>query len=209
MTVSTKMIKLILSRTELPYVQIQHGKRLQVVPDMASLKFCQKNQSASFVAKEQVLVVWEDDPGSLLERAQGIQDSLVRMIWGNELSRVTDAGIAKTLGIDIYDLDAGFQEFESPEEPRPIRLWQTVYTAMAITMLTAAIGSGWRQVAIQQVYNPNWFRMLFALTLPAQGWLALVSSSTTGSLSGPLTRPSFSSKPSSATSHNAVGRSIR
>ncbi|KAF1917616.1 glycosyl transferase family group 2-domain-containing protein [Ampelomyces quisqualis] len=172
-TVSTKMIRLILSRTELPYVQIQHGMRLQVVPDFSTLRYCQKNQSASFIASEQLLVVWEDDPRRLLDRAQGIQDALVKMIWGNELSRLTDSTVAKSVGIDVSEPDDGLEEYdETPEEPRKIRLWQAVYTGIAITVLTVGVGSGWSHIAIEQIQDPNWLRMLFILAVPGQAWLA-------------------------------------
>lgn len=175
MTVNTRMINLILSRTNLPYVQIQVGKRLQIIPDFNALPYCHKNQSAAFVASHQTLVVWEDDPKRLLDRAQEIQDALVKMIWGNDLARITDKTIAKSIGIEMEEYNGSLNEYEEhPEQPRKIKLWQALYTSIAICMLTVAIGSGWRQVAIQQIHDPNWLRMLFLIAIPGQSWLSLV-----------------------------------
>ncbi|KAH7412026.1 glycosyl transferase family group 2-domain-containing protein [Phaeosphaeria sp. MPI-PUGE-AT-0046c] len=171
MTVSTRMIKLIISRTELSYVQIQHGQRLQVVPDFAALPYCQKNQSAAFVASQQILVVWEDDPKMLLDRAQTIQDLL---IWGDELFRASDKAAAQSIDIDVADLDEILDDIETTQsQPRKTKLWQAVYTSMAICLLTITIGSAWRHVAIEQIHAPNWLRLLFILPLPAQAWLSL------------------------------------
>jgi hypothetical protein len=175
MTVSTKVIEMIVTRTDLSYVQIQYGKRLQIAPNFQSLPYCQKNHSAAFIKSHNLLVVWEDDPQKLLTRAQGIQDALVKMIWGDEIARVNDKAIVKSIGVEVADPDEFLSEVEhSLEPPRRLRLWQTCYTSIAITMLTVAIGSGWRQVVIQQYHEPNLLRLLFAVAIPAQAWLSLV-----------------------------------
>jgi hypothetical protein len=175
MTINTRMLDLILSRTALPYVQIQLGKRLQIVPDFNALPFCQKNMSAAFVASHQALVVWEDDPKRLLDKAQGLQDAMIKMVWGNGVANMTDKTIVKSIGIVLKEYDESLDDYEEhPEQPRRIKLWQSLYTAIAICMLTVAIGSGWRQVAIQQIQDPNWSRLLFLIVIPAQAWLSLV-----------------------------------
>jgi uncharacterized protein (UPF0212 family) len=199
MTVNTRMIKLILERTDLPYVQIQYGQRLQVVPDFNALQYCQKNMQAAFVASHQALVVWEDEPKRLLERAQSIQDALVQMIWGKDLAQVTNKTVAKSIGLDVkQESEESWDMFDdTPEKPRKLKLWQSVYTSIAILMLTVAIGSGWRQVAIQQIHEPNWLRMLFLIAIPGQAWLSLVCSCDLANLF-PVDHLSFSSRLSSA-----------
>jgi hypothetical protein len=176
MTVRTKIIHLILSRTDLSYVQIQSGKRLQIIPDFGALAYCQKNQSAAFVRSHQTLVVWEDDPKKLLDRAQGLQDAIIRMVWGNEVAFATERAIAKSVGTEFPDHGTDLDELEDNQEPpRKIRVWQAIYTSTAILMLTVAIGGGWREIGIQQVQAPNWLRLLFLITLPPHVWLSLVS----------------------------------
>jgi hypothetical protein len=175
MTVNSRIIKLILSRTEFPYVQIQAGKRLQVVPDFDVLPYCQKNQFAAFVTSHQALVVWEDDPKRLIDRAQGIQDALIKMIGGDELAHMTNKSIEKSVGPDTDDYVESMVDHEEVENyKRPLKMWQPIYTSIAILMLTTAIGSGWRKVAIQQVQDPDWLRLLFMIAIPGQACLSLV-----------------------------------
>lgn len=194
------MIKLILERTDLPYVQIQYGQRLQVVPDFSALQYCRKNMQAAFVASHQALVVWEDEPKRLLERAQSIQDALVQMIWGKDLARVTEKAVAKSIGLEAKEYSEEPWDIfdDTPEKPRKLKMWQSVYTSIAILMLTVAVGSGWRQVAIQQIHEPNWLRMLFLIAIPAQAWLSLVCCKGSTRLC-PADHHSSSSRPSSAT----------
>jgi len=108
----------------------------------------------------------------LIDRAQGLQDALVNMIWGNTLAYVTDNTTEKNMGIDADTLS--IKEEDDNENPRRVIVFQSAYTSIAICMLTVAIGSGWRQVAVQQVQEPNWLRLLFLIPIPGQVWLSLV-----------------------------------
>lgn len=150
-------------------IKIQYGRHLQVVRDLESLPYCSRNQSAAFVTSPPMLVVWEDDPKSLLELAQSIETALVKIMWGGSLIHADD---------DEKDMDGdadSFLDLEHKAEYRRVELFQAIYTSMGILMLISAIGSGWRQVAIEQVQEPNWLRLLFLLTIPGQVWLSLVS----------------------------------
>lgn len=111
----------------------------------------------------------------LLNRTQGLQDALVKMIWGNDLAYITDKTTEKNMGVDATEYDEPWDiQDNGKDEPRRLIVWQATYTSIAVAMLTVAIGSGWRQVAIQQIQEPNWLRLLFALAIPGQVWLSLV-----------------------------------
>ena len=174
MTVNTRVIKLLLTRTDLSYVQITPGLRLQVIPDIEALPFCQKHQSAAFVASKQLLIVWEDDPKKLLERASYIQDTLMKMIWGTALAEGPE-GEKKGAIIDIEALDAIEEAPGVPEKSRRIVLTQAVLSAATLILVIAAMGSGWRQIAIEIVVDRNWVRIAFAACIVPQIWLSLVS----------------------------------
>jgi hypothetical protein len=176
MTVNNNIIHLIISGTELPYVQIQSGKRLQIVPDFGALAYCQKHQSAAFVRSHQTLVVWDDDPDNLLERAQGIQNAIIKMVWGTNIAFANEKTIAKSAGAEVPEFGSDTTDMEgSVEPPRKMRMHQAIYTATATLLLTVTMGAGWRQIGIQQVQAPNWLRLLFILTLVPHFWLSLVS----------------------------------
>lgn len=174
MTVNTRVIKLLLARNDQNYVQIHEGLRLQVIPDIEALPYCQKHQSAAFVASQQYLIVWEDDPKKLLERAQYIQDTLMKMIWG-KASAYPEEGEKKDGGVNVYEWEQDLEEGEEKtDQKRPIVLIQPVLTACTIIICFAAIGSGWRNIAIEIVTDKGWLRLAFAACVIPQFWLGLV-----------------------------------
>ncbi|CAN9431580.1 unnamed protein product [Alternaria alternata] len=124
MTVNTRVIKYILERTQAQYVQIQTGLRLQVVPDFEALPYCQRGQSAAFVASRGILIVWQDDPKLTLERAEFIINCLMRMMCGAEYGYdAQDLELEKALGknpmVIIEEYDDGFYSGDG-KAPRKI-----------------------------------------------------------------------------------------
>lgn len=171
MTVNTRVIKLLLGRNSLPFVQLSPGLRLQVIPDIQSLPFCQKHQSAAFIASQQILVVWEDDPKRLVRRVNYLQDNLMKMIWG-ELDEPEDDKKDPFTNINSFD---GEEVDESLEEgPRRIVLIQSLLTAATMVLVCSAIGGGWRNIAIELYVDRDWTRIAFAACIGPQIWLALV-----------------------------------
>ena len=81
MTVNTRVIKLFLHNNDKPFVPLKKGLRLQVLPDISYLPRCQKHQFAAFIADRGILVVWDDEPKHLLDRAAKIKQALMEMIW--------------------------------------------------------------------------------------------------------------------------------
>jgi hypothetical protein len=214
MTVNTRVIKYILERTQAQYVQIQSGLRLQVVPDFEALPYCQRGQSAAFIASRGMLVVWQDDPKLTLERAEFIINCLMRMMCGAEYGYdAQDLELEKSLGknpIDIEDYDDVYDSGNAKDEDcRDMKMWQAAYCGMSILLLTTAIGSGYRQIAIEEFQAPkHWLRLLFVICLPAQVWLSLVSHIfALADLAADVA--SSSSKLLSATSHKSLAPPIK
>jgi hypothetical protein len=175
MTVTTRVIKLILAKNNLPYVQLTPRHRLQVIQDIEDLPKCQKNQYAAFVATRGMLVVWADDPGELLEKATFIQDTLMEKIWMKESAHATDEKrpqLVETSAEDTpVDREAG------TEKPRRIVLNQSFGCAVTLIFAVAAVGGGWARIAVEIVVDHNYLRMAFLLVLVPQLWLSLVSTS--------------------------------
>lgn len=181
MTVKTRVISYLLAKSDVSYVEIRPGLRLQVIPNFASLSFCQRGQSAAFVASEQLLVVWQDDAKLLLEKSELLINYMMRMMCGHDYGYSVDEELdivnGKSVSYDHPEQDNS-SELDDTHDPTPrkLKIWQSIYTAISILLLTTAIGSGWRKVAIQQIQEPNWLRLLFIICLPAQFWLSLVHS---------------------------------
>ena len=171
MTVNTRVIKLFLHNNDRPYVPLKNGLRLQVLPDMSYLPRCQKHQFAAFIADRGILVVWDDEPRHLLDRAQKIEKSLMAMIWdaGNDEADEKKEGsvVVNETGSE-GDVELGFVE-----PPRKIVLWMPVLSACTLALTVVAIGSGWRQIAVETFVDHNYIRMAFIFAVLPQMWLAL------------------------------------
>lgn len=174
MTVNTRVIKLFLHNNDRPYVPLRNGLRLQVLPDMSYLPRCQKHQFAAFIADRGILVVWDDEPRHLLDRAQKIEKSLMEMIWddpveGESLDEKKDGG-------EVFVQEVGSEddvELGTVEKPRKIMLWQPLLVAVELCLTVFSIGSGYRAVARETYIDGNYMRLLFIIVLLPQMWLAL------------------------------------
>lgn len=178
MTVNTRVLQLFMSaRPDEHFIQIHRTLRLQVVPDISALPHCQRHQSAAFISNTATLLVWEDEPTRLLERAEYIQDALMKMSWKPEPEEegAEEKGDGKKPFVEIEEYDEVTEEEAGMEDkPRETVLWQCVYEALTIALVMAALGAGWRAVAVEMIQDPNWIRLAFLVVLPAQCWLALV-----------------------------------
>jgi hypothetical protein len=175
MTVNTRVIKLFLHNNDKPYVPLRNGLRLQVLPDMSYLPRCQKHQFAAFIADRGLLVVWDDEPRHLLDRANKIEQSLMEMIWQSEPE---DFDEKKEPEIEIEEINAVGEDGEtvergSLEKPRRIVLWQPIVSALVLALAIFTIGLGWREVAIETYIDGSYIRLAFLLVLPLQLWIGL------------------------------------
>jgi cellulose synthase/poly-beta-1,6-N-acetylglucosamine synthase-like glycosyltransferase len=185
MTVNTRVIKLMLARRQHDYVKIEEGRRLQVIPSLSALPYCQKHQSAAFIADAQILVVWEDDPQELLNRAQHIQDTMMRLIWGqdqmpfqNENENMSEKKKAKKneekQDVKVMEWETMLEDGVPEVQPkRPIILLQPAATALTLALVITALGAGFRNVAKQIAYDQNYLRIAFVACVLPQAWLAL------------------------------------
>jgi hypothetical protein len=180
MTVNTRVIKLFLRRQVLPYVPLSNGLRLQILPNITNLPTCQKHHFAAFIQDTSILVVWDDEPKHLLVRAKMIEQQLMAMIWSSEASPYDEKN-NKSQSVLVAETPYNGSENgivdgeEQKEKPRKLILIQAVQSAMTLTLLIAAIGSGWRQIAIEVLVDNQMLRLAFVVVVPFQCWLALVS----------------------------------
>lgn len=171
MTVNTRVIKLFLHNNDKPYVPLPGGLRLQVLPDMSYLPRCQKHHFAAFVADRGILVVWDDEPRHLLDRAAKIENALMEMIW--------DDGPAsdekKDMGSVMVDEVSSEEDVElgGVEQDRKIVWYMPVLSACTLCLTVVAIGSGWAVIAKEIYVDGDYMRLAFALVILPQIWLAL------------------------------------
>lgn len=176
MTLNTRMVQLVVHKNNTPWIEVSGGLRIQVLPDVSYLARCQKHQFAAFIANTRVLVVWDDDPKQVLQRAENLEKQLLRTLWGNESAYPAEEDAKETLSLEGVDYDT---EDSNKERSRAVVLIQPVLTAITIVLCMVAVGAGWGRIAQQLVVDQNWVRVLFIFCYVPQTWLALVSSGRT------------------------------
>jgi hypothetical protein len=176
MTVNTRIIKLFLKNNNLSYVPLKSGLRLQVLPDISHLPHCQKHHFAAFIQDSATLIVWDDDPNHILQRVQNIEDQLIQMIWkedpdGDE-SSIPASAIPSQSNVNLSD-GVHVENENAGRPPRRVVLIQPILAAITLILLMSAIGSGWREIAVEIKVDKSWLRLAFLAVVPLQCWLAL------------------------------------
>ncbi|KAK8210886.1 glycosyl transferase family group 2-domain-containing protein [Phyllosticta capitalensis] len=168
MTVNTRVIKILLHNNSHPFIEIEKGLRVQVLPDMSFLPRCQKHQFAAFIADRGILVVWEDLPKKLLERVSNIEKALMEMIWKD--TDEEDEDEKKEASAEVKEIE----EAESGEEkPRKTMLLQSALTGCTVFLVTYAVGGCFRQIAIQTKIDKNYMRFAFVIVIFPIIWLSV------------------------------------
>ncbi|KAI4229121.1 MAG: hypothetical protein L6R36_001078 [Xanthoria steineri] len=177
MTVSTRVINLIMQREDLVFIQLKDGLKLQVLPNIAFLPTCQKYQNAAFIKDQAILIVWADSPKEVLARATSIEEQMMHVFsqgmspYGegmDEKKEEHDVNVVEVHSEDGYTKEEGFVE-----KPRKIVLTQAILTAITLLLIVAAMASGWRQMAIEIMVDQSYIRLALLVVTPVQIWLAL------------------------------------
>ncbi|EMC92102.1 hypothetical protein BAUCODRAFT_77902 [Baudoinia panamericana UAMH 10762] len=171
-TVNTRVIKLFLYNNEKPFVPLKGGLRLQVLPDMSYLPRCQKHQFAAFIADRGIMVVWDDEPKHLLDRAAKIEKELMEKIWEGEEGDADE----KKEGGNISVNEVGSEddvEMGVVEKPRSVAMWTPITCAFTLALTIISVASGWAHIALEVNIDHNYTRLAFAVVVLPQIWLGL------------------------------------
>jgi hypothetical protein len=173
MTVNTRVIRILLHANTLPFIEIQEGLRIQVLPNMTYLPNCQKHQFAAFIADCGMLVVWDDEPKKILGRVERLEAAVLKMIWGNESAYPEEMPPdKKEVYISTDEVNGDPESLE--EKPRKLVLIQPVLSAFTLFLAFTALGAGYREVALEVATDHSYLRVLFVLSIIPQFWLSLV-----------------------------------
>jgi hypothetical protein len=172
MTVSTRVIKIIISANSLPNIETEQGLRIQVLPDYSHLPRCQKHQFAAFVNDPGVLVVWDDEPQKIVGRIQRLEKEVMGAVWGPESSE--DSAEKREPITETNKPEADDPESARESKPRRLLLNQPCITALTLALAFTAIGAGYRQIAVEIASDHKFIRLAFLAVFVPQLWLALV-----------------------------------
>lgn len=181
-SIKDRVVTVLLSQPDLLYIPIQDNLRLQIVPDVEYIPRCQRSQGAAFCKHQDMLVVWGDSVDATEQRADKYLKQMVEVFsqgFGGAYSeKEKDNVMVKEMPMDgSEDAYSGDMDPEDNfQEPRrKIVLIQAVLTALTLMLIVAAIGSGFRQIAIEIGIDHSYLRLAFVIVVPFQMWLALVS----------------------------------
>jgi hypothetical protein len=175
MTVSSGVIEPFLNwNLDAADVPLLNGLRIQIVPTFEDLYRARRHQYAAFIAAEALLVVWDDEPTHLLQRARTIEAGLLDFVWkaANDNDDQTEKGVP----------GSNSSEFELDEETglmgskdRPILLYNCFLVACSLCLLTVLIGLGYVKIADELAELHKWTSLVFIIMTPVNAFLTLVS----------------------------------
>ncbi|KAF5877030.1 putative glycosyltransferase family 2 protein [Botrytis fragariae] len=173
MTVNTRVIKIFLARQHADYVPLSDGLRLQVLPTVEYLPRCQKHHFGAFIQDQQILIVWDDDPKHLLQRAEYIERSLLEMIWADD-DEETDE---KKGGANVSTAELGsgsdVEDGYGAQEKRPTLLLNPLMVGATLCLLVTALGLGWRKLGLEVAVDGNYTRLALLAVVPCQVFVSL------------------------------------
>ena len=186
MTVNTKPLSMILKASGTDHVPLlQNGRRLQILKSVRDLPMCQIHHFAAFIEDIGMLVVWDDVPNHLLQRVSDVEAQLLAMAWGNPVDKLAeDTDIDKkdytTTVVEQVDGESMDLEAAGLEVRRSTFLVHAMVVSTTLILILAALGAGWRNIAIEISTDSTIGipRLGLIALAPMQIFLALVSRST-------------------------------
>jgi hypothetical protein len=157
-------------------VPLGNGLRIQVLPCVDDLPKARKNQCAAFLAAESLLVVWDDDPTKVVERATTIENELMDLVWKTgeavDPEQVSDAEKSPPVLESEVDLETG----ETTSEQRPTNIINAVQVAFTLVLIMTMLGFGYKQLAFQILVDKSYLRLAFIVMTPVLIFFSLVRS---------------------------------
>ncbi|KYK60906.1 uncharacterized protein DCS_02046 [Drechmeria coniospora] len=172
MTVNSRVIKTFLQWSpEAVDVPLMNGLRVQILPAVEDLARARKHQFAAFVASEGLLVVWDDDPLHLVQRAKAIESELMELVW-KAGSVVDDDDDEKRAGAGA-EAEIDEESGEVKAERRPIHMQNTVLVSVTLVLVIVSLGAAWRQLAIEVSVDGSYLRLGLVALAPLQIFFTL------------------------------------
>ena len=174
MTVNSRVVKTFLACSPGAIdVPLMNGLRVQILSSIADMARARKHQFAAFIASEALLVVWDDDPYHLIERAKSIEGELMQLVW--YAGEPTDDADTDEKGYRGADLELDEESGRATQEKRSTNLMNTILVSFTLIIVTTMLGAAWRSLAIEIMIDKSWIRLAFVALTPVQVFFTLVS----------------------------------
>lgn len=169
MTINSTVVQPFLTRSpDALDVPLTNGLRVQILPTLEDLPRARRAHYAAFIAREALLVVWEDDPTLLFDRAKAIEDGLLQTIW-NATEHEKSEGLPRAQVSEV-DEESG----ECVIEERPIMYLNAFMVSCSICLLVCVIGLGYAQLALEVIVLKHWISLCYLILTPIYCFFTLV-----------------------------------
>jgi hypothetical protein len=156
-------------------IPLGKGLRIQILPCIDDLPQARKNQGAAYLAAEQLLLVWDDDPNNIFSRAVAIEDELMALVWKAGEPEEEAEESEKSKGPAVVESEIDEETGEYKPENRPTNIMNGVLVGFTLIIITVMLGMGFRQIAIEVLVDSGWIRLAFLVLIPVQIFFTLVS----------------------------------
>ncbi|THV51466.1 hypothetical protein BGAL_0110g00250 [Botrytis galanthina] len=168
MTINSTVVQPFLTRSpDALDVPLTNGLRVQILPTLEDLPRARRAHYAAFIAREALLVVWEDDPTLLFDRAKAIEDGLLQTIW-NATEHEKNETQPRT---QVRELDE--ESGQSIVEERPTMYLNSFMVSCSICLLVCIMGLGYAQLAIEVVVLKHWISLCYLIVTPIYCFFSL------------------------------------
>lgn len=167
MTVNSRVVKAFLDMSpDAIDVPLMNGLRIQILPSVEFLPRARKHQFAAFIASDGLLVVWDDDPMHLMDRAKSVQDELMELVW--KTNNDEGEGDEKNRGTRTGEVEIDEESGQIIPEKRPIHLQNTILVSVTLAIITVSLGAAWRQLSIEVKVDGYFVRLALVALAPVQ-----------------------------------------
>ncbi|KAI1246648.1 hypothetical protein MGN70_013549 [Eutypa lata] len=172
MTVNSRVVKAFLDMSpDAIDVPLMNGLRIQILPSVEFLPRARKHQFAAFIASDGLLVVWDDDPMHLMDRAKSVQDELMELVW--KTNNDEGEGDEKNRGTRTGEVEIDEESGQIIPEKRPIHLQNTILVSVTLAIITVSLGAAWRQLSIEVKVDGYFVRLALVALAPVQIFFTL------------------------------------
>jgi hypothetical protein len=170
MTVNSDVIEPFLTwNPEAVDVPLLNGLRIQILPTFEDLYQARRHQYAAFISSESLLVVWDDEPTHLLQRARTIEAELLKFVWKTANEAEGEKGEMSDFEYEI-DEETG----DITQKERPVLLYNSFMVGCSLCLVTVLIGLGYAKIASDIVELKSWQSLAFLAMTPVNAFMTLV-----------------------------------
>ena len=152
-------------------VCLRSGLQIQMLPSIRDLKLAQKHQCAAFVQEESFLLVWDDDPNKIIQRAADLENQLVEISWRSATGSYPRSE-KKRRPSDVATKDALLEA--GGIEKRTNTYINSFIMSATLTLSISVIGMGLRELTMETTVDGNYLRLAVLPYLPIQFVISLV-----------------------------------